>query len=121
GAMAITAKLTRMGSGESSSQTLPLVVQLPGVEICAVGVISTERWRDAIGPCDHAPLDPRNARVMVRLYVPDQDSGDQSVATYREVHSDLVKVNDRALPITSTVALADLFPNAMSSGAVQPG
>ena len=121
GMMAIKATLTRTDSGESSSKTQQLVVQLPGVEICAVGVVSTERWRDAIGPCDHAPLDPRNARVLVRLYVPDHASDDQAVATYREVHSDLARVNDRKLPITSTVALADLFPNAVSNGAVQPG
>jgi hypothetical protein len=122
GVMAIVAKLTRTESGENSSKTHQVVVELPGVEICALGVKSTERWRGPLGPCDHAALDPRNARISVRLYVRDPAVGEKyKVAAAREIHSDLVRVNDRKLPITSTVALADLFPNAVSNGALQPG
>jgi len=121
GGMAIVAKLTRTDSGETSSQAHQVVVERPGVEICALGVSSTERWRGPLGPCDHAPLDPRNARVLVRLYVRDPEGDKYDIAAAREIHSDLVRVNDRKLPITSTVALAELFPNAVSDGAMQPG
>jgi hypothetical protein len=112
----LTATIRHKESRDTQSRTADVVVELPRATIC---VVEEAPNRSA---CHHGPLDPRHARVWVRLDMADERVSDaRTWPDVREVHSELVAINNHKLPFTSAIALADLFPKAVTDGEVKPG